>query len=67
MLFTGVPFRTYIFIMDSLGSKHPQAIKLLQTYLQLEALDKKGVKDPNKAEGKRAQVSIYLISVTDVI
>ena len=43
--------------MDSLGSKHPQAIKLLQTYLQLEAADKKGIQDANKAEGKKAQVS----------
>ena len=53
--------RSYIFTMDSLGSKHPQATKLLQTYLQLEASDKKGIKDAGKAEGKRAQVSTEVI------
>ena len=49
--------------MDSLGSKHPQAIKLLQTYLQLEAADKKGIQDANKAEGKKAQVSQPVASI----
>lgn len=49
--------------MDSLGSKHPQAIKLLQTYLQLEASDKKGIDDASKAEGKRAQVSKRVVRI----
>lgn len=35
--------RTYIFTFDSLGSKHPAAIRNLATYLQMEAKDKKGL------------------------
>ena len=35
--------RTYIFTLDSLGSRHPQAIKYLRTYLKMEAKDKKNV------------------------
>lgn len=35
--------RTYIFTFDSLGTKHPAAIRNLSTYLQMEAKDKKGL------------------------
>lgn len=47
---------TYVFIFDSLGSKHPQAIKTLSMYLQLEAKDKKGNTDTRKPIGKLALV-----------
>lgn len=47
---------TYIFIFDSLGSKHPQAIKTLTRYLQLEAKDKKGLDSTSQAQGKGALV-----------
>ncbi|KAI0926679.1 hypothetical protein AcV5_007405 [Taiwanofungus camphoratus] len=55
---TGEPERhlTYIFIFDSLGSKHPQAIKTLTRYLQLEAKDKKGLDSTSQAQGKGALV-----------
>lgn len=35
--------RSYIFTFDSLGSKHPAAVRNLQTYLQMEARDKKNL------------------------
>lgn len=35
--------RTYIFTFDSLGGKHPGAIRNLGHYLQMEAKDKKGL------------------------
>ena len=35
--------RTYIFTFDSLGGKHPGAIRNLGNYLQMEARDKKGL------------------------
>jgi Ulp1 family protease len=35
--------RTYIFIFDSLGSQHPQALKNLTAYLRMEAKYKKGI------------------------
>ena len=53
--------RTYIFTFDSLGGRHPQAIKKLSAYLKLEAGDKKKVMNPSSAEGKVALVS-YLFS-----
>lgn len=34
-------FRSYIFTFDSLGGKHPDTVANLQTYLQMEARDKK--------------------------
>ena len=35
--------RAYIFTFDSLGGRHPQAIRKLSAYLKMEALDKKKV------------------------
>ncbi|OCH91910.1 cysteine proteinase [Obba rivulosa] len=52
--------RTYIFIFDSLGNRHPQAVKNLSAYLQMEAQDKKGVEDTSPAEGKHALVPSQL-------
>lgn len=42
--------------MDSLGSRHPQAINRLSNYLKLEAKDKKGVSEAGTAKGKFAAV-----------
>jgi hypothetical protein len=47
---------TYIFTMDSLGGKHPAAIKRLQKYLRLEAEDKRNVSKTSEALGKQAIV-----------
>lgn len=46
--------RTWIFCFDSLGSKHPRALKKLNDYLRAEAEDKKGVKDADHALTKMA-------------
>ncbi|CCM02457.1 uncharacterized protein FIBRA_04556 [Fibroporia radiculosa] len=46
---------TYVFIFDSLGSRHPQAGKTLSRYLQLEAKDKKGI-NASEAKWKNALV-----------
>lgn len=50
--------RTYIFTFDSLGSKHPQAIKNLQRYLAAEAQDKRGIpaEQTTTAASKKATV-----------
>lgn len=55
--------RTYIFTMDSLGTRHPQAIKRLANYLKMEAQDKKGVQDTSSAIGKFASVHSHLFVV----
>ncbi|KAH8104848.1 hypothetical protein BXZ70DRAFT_922722 [Cristinia sonorae] len=49
---------TYIFIFDSLGTQHPGAFKRLNTYLGMEANDKKAiaVEQTSKAVHKNAQV-----------
>ena len=49
-------FRTYIFTLDSLGTRHPRAIGKLATYLKLEARDKKGILNASLAQGKTASV-----------
>lgn len=36
-------FRSYIFTFDSLGHEHPDTVANLQTYLQMEARDKKNL------------------------
>lgn len=46
--------RTWIFGFDSLGSKHPAALKRLNAYLREEAADKKGISDPDDALAKMA-------------
>lgn len=52
--------RTYIFTFDSLGSRHPQAIKRLSAYLKMEAQDKKNIVNAGNAEGKSALVIFFL-------
>jgi len=47
---------TYIFTLDSLGSKHPQAIKFLRAYLKMEAKDKKNIVNSSNAQGFQALV-----------
>lgn len=42
--------------MDSLGARHPQAIRLLSQYLHMEAKDKKGFDNPSGTKGKQALV-----------
>ncbi|KAH9480523.1 Ubiquitin-like-specific protease 2 [Psilocybe cubensis] len=49
---------TFIFIMDSLGTKHRQAVNKLTAYLKLEAKDKKGVSDAGTAKSKLASVPV---------
>jgi Ulp1 family protease len=44
--------------MDSLGGKHPAAIKRLQRYLRLEAEDKRKVSKTSEALGKQAIVRL---------
>ena len=55
-------YRTYIFTFDSLGIRHPQAIKKLSAYLRMEAKSKKGVDARGLIEGKNALVN-FLFSV----
>ncbi|PBK97821.1 cysteine proteinase [Armillaria gallica] len=49
---------TYIFTMDSLGSRHPRVISVLGNYLRLEAIDKKGIEATSKPFGKQALVPV---------
>ncbi|PBK74718.1 cysteine proteinase [Armillaria solidipes] len=49
---------TYIFTMDSLGSRHPRVISVLGNYLRLEAVDKKGIEASSKPIGKQALVPV---------
>lgn len=55
-------FRTYIFTMDSLGGRHPAAIKRLQKYLHLEAEDKRKLSKTSEARGKQAIVRFLPMS-----
>jgi len=48
--------RTYIFTFDSLGGRHPQAVKKLSGYLKMEAKDKKNIDEAGVALGKAALV-----------
>ncbi|KII86918.1 hypothetical protein PLICRDRAFT_273907 [Plicaturopsis crispa FD-325 SS-3] len=50
------PQRTWIFTLDSLGSRHPQAVKILANYLKMEARDKKHIEETTDAVGKQANV-----------
>jgi len=59
-------FRTYIFILDSLGTRHPQASKKLAKYLEMEAADKKGIDKPNSAQAKLASVGLSIIQFLSV-
>ncbi|KAK0188169.1 hypothetical protein F5146DRAFT_1141619 [Armillaria mellea] len=57
VVFDGRP-STYIFTMDSLGSRHPRVISVLGNYLRLEAIDKKGIEASSKPIGKQALVPV---------
>jgi Ulp1 family protease len=48
--------RTYIFTLDSLGSRHPTVLNNLRKYLKKEAEDKKNIVDTSDAIGKQALV-----------
>ncbi|KAJ3568744.1 hypothetical protein NP233_g5517 [Leucocoprinus birnbaumii] len=50
--------RTRIFILDSLGNRHPQAMKQLNKWLELEAMDKKGIESVTPAISKMAPVPV---------
>ncbi|TEB37164.1 hypothetical protein FA13DRAFT_1621889, partial [Coprinellus micaceus] len=47
----------YIFILDSLGSKHPRAVSVLKAYLLAEAQDKKCVDSIAQIQGKFVNVN----------
>jgi hypothetical protein len=51
-------YRTYIFIFDSLGGQHDEAIGHLSSYLQMEAKQKKGLEIPGIA-GISARVQCF--------
>ena len=57
------PARTWIFILDSLGLNHDTAVKNLAGYLELEAMDKKGISETNEATGKQAMVISSIIVI----
>ncbi|KZP31525.1 hypothetical protein FIBSPDRAFT_883297 [Athelia psychrophila] len=73
---TGRTPRTYIFTLDSLGSKHPQALKILRAYLKFEAVDKlkkQRIEECSDAVGLQAHVltqpnfcdcGLYLLHLT---
>jgi Ulp1 family protease len=50
--------RTYIFTLDSLASKHPQAVKRLSRYLLMEAHDKKQLEEATLNEPKGMQAIV---------
>jgi hypothetical protein len=50
--------RAFIFTLDSLGSKHPQAVRLLRNYLRLEAKDKRDIDIEPELPGKQAHVGL---------
>ncbi|KAF9468622.1 hypothetical protein BDZ94DRAFT_683530 [Collybia nuda] len=49
---------TYIFTLDSLNSRHPQAIRQLARYLKLEAKDKRNISETSDPCGKMAAVPV---------
>ncbi|KAG8214645.1 hypothetical protein J3R82DRAFT_9723 [Butyriboletus roseoflavus] len=53
-----LPPQTYIFTLDSLGTRHPQAIKVLRQYLTSEAKDKRNYDEVRDAVGKQVQVPV---------
>jgi len=56
--------RTKIFILDSLGNRHPQAMKQLNKWLELEAMDKKKLESVVPAITKLAPVCLFPIILT---
>jgi hypothetical protein len=57
--------RTYIFTLDSLGSRHPKVSKVLARYLRLEAVDKKGLPLEETCDAQYQYVSVGIFSVID--
>ncbi|KAG9315733.1 hypothetical protein JVU11DRAFT_3380 [Chiua virens] len=53
-----LPAQTYIITLDSLGSRHPQALKVLRQYLISEAKDKRNFDEVRDAVGKQVQVPV---------
>jgi len=53
-----LPAQTYIFTLDSLGTRHPQAIKVLRQYLKREAKDKFNFDEVRVAASKQVQVPV---------
>lgn len=53
--------RTFIFTFDSLGGRHPQAIRKLTTYLKMEASDKKKVENTGDVSSKAVPVGSQFI------
>ena len=53
--------RTYIFTLDSLGTRHPQAIKVLKHYLAQEAKDKRGFDEVRDPIGKQVHVRSFFV------
>ncbi|KAF8630950.1 hypothetical protein AX17_005306 [Amanita inopinata Kibby_2008] len=51
-----VQLKTHIFTLDSLGTRHPQALRQLTRYLKLEAKDKLNVEETTDALGRMALV-----------
>lgn len=51
--------RTFIFTFDSLGGRHPQAIRKLSSYLKMEALDKKNVTNTSLVASKSVPVGSH--------
>ncbi|XP_006462672.1 hypothetical protein AGABI2DRAFT_179332 [Agaricus bisporus var. bisporus H97] len=50
--------KTKIFILDSIGNRHPQAMKQLNKWLQLEAEDKKKISKPASAFTKLVSLPV---------
>ncbi|KAG8879598.1 hypothetical protein FRB98_005596 [Tulasnella sp. 332] len=50
------PQATMVYILDSLGGKHPSVVKALKRWLKAEALDKKGVSEASEAQASYVYV-----------
>ncbi|KAG9001371.1 hypothetical protein FRB93_012147 [Tulasnella sp. JGI-2019a] len=50
------PQNVMIYIMDSLGGKHPSVVKALKRWLKAEAVDKKGVIESTEAQASYVHV-----------
>ena len=59
---------TFIFTLDSLGSRHLAAVNSLKSYLKLEAKDKLGVSEASNARGLQAFVcSSEIFALSEII
>jgi hypothetical protein len=59
--------RPTIFVLDSLGKSHHNAVRVIASYLLLEAMDKKGSHAEISTEGWGKDVLVRLISVSYII